>query len=162
MKEISQIQAALRLHTGRDTISLCQSFTLAGKLAAKGFNCRSSGAEPGPSPCGSAVSHLTPPQQIVTEDADLHPETRGSFVLMDISEGISKEGAEGGNNVRRNSIRLERAVKCQLWGENGLFGAFPPREILSVHTPPNGPSVGCGVSQEKQGISHCIISLRAL
>lgn len=47
MKEISQIQAALRLHTGRDTISVCQSFALAGKLGAKEFNCRSSGVEPG-------------------------------------------------------------------------------------------------------------------
>jgi len=47
MKEISQIQPALRLHTGRDTISLCQSFPLAGKLAAKNFQLMSGGAEPG-------------------------------------------------------------------------------------------------------------------
>lgn len=73
------------------------------------------------------------------------------FVLMDISEGISKEGAEGGNNMRRNNIKLGRAVKCLLQCANGLFSAFPPRrEIPSVHTSLYGPSVGYGVSQEKQ------------
>lgn len=74
-----------------------------------------------------------------------------AFVLMDISEDISKEGAEGRNNMRRNNIRLGRAVKYLPQCENGLFNAFPPRrEILSVHTTLNGPSVGCGVSQEEQ------------
>lgn len=87
------------------------------------------------------------------------------FVLMDISEGISKEGAEGGNTMRRNNIKLGRAVKYLLQRENGLFSAFPlRREIPSVHATLNGPSIGCGAPGRNSEVftKHWIISLRAL
>lgn len=173
MKEISQIQAALRLHTGRDTISLCQSFAPTGKLAAKEFNCRSSGAEPGSSPWwvrGAAAlpCNISLPPSLCKWLQKLPIRIQKLvlmvFVLMDISEGISKEGAEGGNTMRRN-IKLGRAVKYLLQCENGLFSAFPlRREIPSVHATLNGPSIGCGAPGRNSELftKHWIISLRAL